>query len=115
VTRAAAWAAITLAFAACHRDDSTLLVEVTGDGDLNASSLHAIVSAGTRSWPGDLSGAPIALPAGLEVELPRDVVGPVDVGVDALDAYGQLLASGRTMQAHIDTGGNTVVVVTLQR
>jgi hypothetical protein len=117
VTRAAAWAAaaVTLALAACHRADSTLLVEVTGDADLEASSLHTTVSADTRSWPGELSGTPIVFPAGLEVELPRDVVGPVDVSVDALDADGQLLASGRTMQAHIDTGGNTVVVVTLQR
>jgi hypothetical protein len=115
VTAAAAWgaAAVTLAVAACQRSDSTLLVEVTSTVALAPASLRATVSADRRSWTAGASGDPITLPAGLELGLPRDVVGPVTATVDAYDAAEGWLAAGTTVQAHIDAGGDTTIVVTL--
>ena len=115
MTATAAWgaAAVTLAVAACQRPDSTLLIEVTSTVALSPASLRATVSADTRSWAGGASGDPIVLPAGMEVGLPRDVVGPVTATVDAYDAAEGWLASGTTVQAHIDAGGDTTIVVTL--
>ena len=116
MTATAAWgaAAVTLAIAsACQRGDSTLLIEVTSDAALAPSSLAAKVSADTRSWTGSASGDPILLPVGMEIVVPRDVVGPATVTVDAYDSAQGLLATGTSVQAHIDAGGDTTIVVTL--
>jgi hypothetical protein len=117
VTGAAASAAagVTLVVAgglACARADSTLLVEVTADAELAPASLVAVVSGDARTFRAELSGDP-ALPAGLEVSLPGDVIGPVTVGVDAFDGEGSWLAGGVTEQAHINAGGDTTIVVRL--
>ena len=107
-------AAVILALAAaCQRADSTLLIEVTSNVALTPASLQATVWADTRVWGGSASGDPIGLPTGLEVVVPRDVVGPVTVTVDAYDGYQELLATGTSVQAHIDAGGDTTIVVTL--
>ena len=115
---AACAAAFTLASAlaitpACQRADSTLLIAVTSIAPLAPASLEATVAADTRRWNGGAAGDPIALPTGLEVVLPRDVVGPVTVTVDAYDSDQGLLATGTSVQAHIDAGGDTTIVVTL--
>ena len=47
------------------------------------------------------------------MELDRSITGPVIVIVEALDAYALVLAQGETTQAHINTGGHTIVAVTL--
>ena len=57
--------------------------------------------------------AAISLPTSFTVELDRSITGPVIVIVEALDGAGLALASGETTQAHINTGGETIVAVTL--
>ena len=103
---------VALAGLACQRADSTLLVEVTSDGELAPASLQATVSADARTWTEGVSGD-FVLPVGLEVSLPGDVVGPVTVAVEAFAADGGWLAGGVTEQGHINAGGETTVVVSL--
>ena len=103
---------VALAGSACQRADSTLLVEVTSDVELAPASLQATVSADTRTWTEGVSGD-FTLPVGLEVSLPGDVVGPVTVAVEAFDGGGGRLAGGVTEQGHINAGGETTVVVSL--
>jgi hypothetical protein len=112
---AAAVAASTV-FAACHRGDSILLVEVAGNLSLTPTSLSVTVQpsqAGYRTFmaaPKD--GSAISLPASLSVELAPTLTGPLTVEVDAI-AGGFVIASGKTTQQEINVGGQTIVVVTL--
>jgi hypothetical protein len=101
---------------ACQRDDSFLLVEVAGDLTLAPAQLRATVIIGQRSATFLVPPEPaaISLPTSFTVELDRSITGPVDVIVEALDAVGTLLAQGETTQAHINTGGQTIVAVTLE-
>jgi hypothetical protein len=101
---------LALAGLGCQRGASTLLVEVTSDGELTPASLQATVSADTRAWTEGVSGE-LVLPVGVEIPLPADVIGPVTVAVDAFDGQGGWLAGGVTEQAHINPGGDTTVVV----
>ena len=107
--------AAALAGVACQRDDSILLVEVSGDLTLIPSQLSVTVIAG-----GDARGllvppAPttIYLPTSFTVELDRSITGPVTIAIEALDGAGYSLGSGATTQTHISTGGQTIVAVTL--
>lgn len=112
---AAAVAASTV-FAACHRGDSILLVEVAGNLSLTPTSLNVTVQpaqAGTRTFmvaPKD--GSAISLPASLSVELAPNLTGPLTVEVDAIEG-GFVIASGKSTQQEINVGGQTIVVVTL--
>ena len=69
----AAAVAASTAFAACHRGDSILLVEVAGDLSLTPTSLNVTVQpsqAGYRTFtvaPKD--GSAISLPASLSIEM----------------------------------------------
>jgi hypothetical protein len=108
-------AGLVLPTAACQRDDSFLLVEVAGDLTLAPAQLRATVTVGRRSSTFFVPPEPtaISLPTSFTVELDRSITGPVIVIVEALDAYGLTIAQGETTQTHINTGGHTVVVVTL--
>ena len=112
---AAAVAASTV-FAACHRGDSILLVEVAGNLSITPTSLNVTVQpsqAGYRTFmvaPKD--GSAISLPASLSVELAPNLTGPLTVEVDAIEG-GFVIASGKTSQQEINVGGQTIVVVTL--
>ena len=108
--------AVSLAFAACHRSDSILLVEVAGDLRLMPAQLQATIAVGTQT-PRTLTVPPtptsITLPASFSVELDRDLTGPVTIHVDAFDASFILVGAGDTTQEHINVGDDTIVVVTL--
>ena len=108
-------AGLLLPAAACQRDDSFLLVEVAGDLTLAPTQLRATVIVGQRSNTFVVPPEPaaISLPTSFTVELDRSITGPVIVIVEALDVYGLVLAQGETTQAHLNTGGATIVVVTL--
>ena len=112
---AAAVAASTV-FAACHRGDSILLVEVAGDLSITPTSLTVTVDpsqAAARTFqvaPKD--GSNITLPASLSVEMAPNLTGPVTVAVVANNA-GFVIAGGVTTQQDINVGGQTIVVVTL--
>ena len=112
----AAAVAASTAFAACHRGDSILLVEVAGDLSLAPTSLNVTVQpsqTGYRTFmiaPKD--GAAITLPASLSVEMAPTFTGPLTVEVDAIEG-GFVIASGTTTQQEINVGGQTIVVVTL--
>ena len=112
---AAAVAASTV-FAACHRGDSILLVEVAGNLSLRPTSLSVTVQpaqAGYRTFmvaPKD--GSAISLPASLSVELAPNLTGPLTVEVDAIEGA-FVIASGKATQQEINVGGQTIVVVTL--
>jgi len=107
--------AALLAPAGCQRDDSFLLVEVAGDLMLAPAQLRTTVIVGYRSSTFFVPPEPtaISLPTSFTVELDRSITGPVTVIVEALDAYSLAIAQGETTQAHINTGGETIVVVTL--
>jgi hypothetical protein len=103
--------------AACHRADSVLLVEVSGDLTLQPTVFQVTMNAGGQSKPTfpvppNPSGT-IALPASFTVELDRSLTGPVTIAIDAQDAGGNTIASGQTTQEHINTGGETVIAVTI--
>ena len=104
-----------LAAGACQRNDSYLLVEVAGDLTLAPVQMRVSVFVGPRSSTFFVppEPTPISLPTSFTVELDRSITGPVTVIVDALDADGLVLAQGETSQAHINTGGHTIVAVTL--
>lgn len=100
---------------ACQRDDSFLLVEVAGDLALAPAQLRATVIVGPASTTFLVPPEPttISLPTSFTVELDRSITGSVTVIVEALDGAGTLIAQGETTQAHINAGGDTIVVVTL--
>ena len=100
---------------ACQRNDSFLLVEVAGDVTLAPAQLRCTVIVGYRSSTFFVPPEPaaISLPTSFTVELDRSITGPVTVVVEALDAYAVTIAQGETTQAHINTGGETIVAVTL--
>jgi hypothetical protein len=100
---------------ACQRDDSFLLVEVAGDLMLAPVQMRVTVIVGQRSTTLSVPPEPaaISLPTSFTVELDRSITGPVIVYVEAFDAVGTLIALGETTQTHINTGGETIVAVTL--
>lgn len=102
--------------AACQRDDSFLLIEVAGDLTLAPAQLGVTVTVGLRERWFSVPPEPaaISLPTSFTVELDRSITGPVTVAVAAYDSAGTLIASGETTQAHINTGGHTIVAVTLE-
>ena len=108
--------AASTAFAACHRGDSILLVEVAGDLSLMPTSLNVTVrpsQAANRTFmvaPKD--GSAISLPASLSIEMAPNLTGPVTLEVDAI-VGGFVIASGAATQQGINVGGQTIVVVTL--
>jgi H+/gluconate symporter-like permease len=101
--------------AACQRDDSFLLVEVAGNVTLAPAQMRVTVIVGYRSSTFFVPPEPtvISLPTSFTVELDRSITGPVVVIVEALDGVGTGLAYGETTQAHINTGGETIIAVTL--
>ena len=104
-----------VAAAACQRDDSILLVEVAGDLALMPSQLSVTVWAGGKSRVLLVPPSPttIYLPTSFTVELDRSITGPVTIAVDALDGNGYSVATGVTTQTHINSGGETIVPVTI--
>lgn len=106
-----------MAFAACQRDDSVLLVAVSGDLGVMPAQLSVTITAGGRMPPAfSVPPAPtsISLPTSFTVELDRSITGPVTVAIDALDTNGYVVASGATMQRHINNGGETIIAVMLE-
>ncbi len=96
------------AFAACHRSDSILLVEVAGDLTLHPATLQVTVTAGsdTRSLQiPSTAGAAIDLPASFSLELNPSLTGPISISIEAQDAAGFAIARGSTTQQDIDVGG----------
>jgi hypothetical protein len=104
-----------VAAAGCQRDDSILLVEVAGDLTLIPAQLSVTVAAGGKARVLLVPPTPttIYLPTSFTVELDRSITGPVTIAVDALDGNGYSVASGGTTQTHINSGGQTVMTVTL--
>ena len=85
---AAAVAASTV-FAACHRGDSILLVEVAGDLSITPTSLSVTVdpsqAAAAHVQVAPKDGSAITLPASLSVEMAPNLTGPVTVAVAAIE------------------------------
>jgi hypothetical protein len=100
---------------ACQRDDSILLVEVSGDLTLVPSQLSVTLTAEGVSRVKLVPPTPtyIYLPTSFAAELDRSITGTVTIAIDALDVYGTVLASGTTTQTHINAGGETIIAVTL--
>jgi hypothetical protein len=109
--------AASTAFAACHRGDSILLVEVSGDLSLMPVALNVAVDPSMTMQhtfhvaPKD--GSAITLPASLSIELAPNLTGPVTVTVDAIGSTDFVIASGMATQQDINVGGQTIVVVPL--
>jgi hypothetical protein len=106
-----------MALAACQRDDSVLLVAVSGDLGVMPAQLSVTVTAGGRMPPAfavPRDPTSISLPTSFTVELDRSITGPVTVAIDALDTNGYVVASGATMQGHINSGGETIIAVMLE-
>ena len=108
-------AAGLLTVGACQRDDSILLVEVAGDVTLTLAQFAVTVNADRESRGLLVPPAPttITLPTAFTVELDRSITGPVTISIDAFDANGYLVGSGSTTQTHINTGGQTIMAVTI--
>ena len=104
-----------MAPAACQQDDSILLAEVGGDLNLRPSQLSVTVSAGGRSkaFLVPPTPAPFYLPTSFTVELDRSITGPLTMAIDVFDDAGYLVASGATTQKYINTGGQTIIAVTV--
>jgi len=105
---------------ACHRGDSILLVEVAGDLRLQPASFAVAVEPAQaaektfRVAPrGGSTGATVALPASLSIQMAPNLTGPVTVTVDAFDLNGYSIGYGSTTQTDINVGGETIVVVNL--
>jgi hypothetical protein len=103
------------ALAACQHGNSILLVEVAGDLALMPAQLSVTVTAGSKSKALLIPPSPtsISLPTSFTVELDGGITGPVTIAIDALDEVGNVVASGATTQTHIDTGGQTIITVTI--
>src|SRR5436190_15043777 len=105
-----------VALAACRQVDSILLVEVGGDLTLMPTQLVVTLTAGGQTH-GPLFVPPsptsITLPTSFTVELDRSITGPVTIRVDAYDDTRGGIASGSTTQNYINTGGQTIIAVTL--
>jgi len=104
------------ALAGCQQADSILLVEVSGDLALMPAQLSVAMTAGGQTRPPILvppSPTTISLPTSFTVELDRSITGPVKIAIDALDGSGAVMASGATTQTYINTGGQTIISVTL--
>jgi hypothetical protein len=102
--------------AACRQVDSILLVEVGGDLSLMPAQLLVTVTAGGQThMPFLVPSSPtnIALPTSFTVELDRSITGPVTVRVDVFDSVSNVIASGSTTQTYINTGGETIIAVSL--
>jgi hypothetical protein len=112
---AVALVVVSAALPACHRADSILLVEVAGDETLMVAQLQATMTVGaeTRTFNVPPTPTAISLPASFSVELDDSLTGPVSVHVDAFDGAGAVLGSGDTTQDHINTGGQTIITVTI--
>jgi hypothetical protein len=104
------------ALAACQQADSILLVEVGGDLTLMPAEMQVTVTAGGQTH-GPIfvppSPTPFTLPTSFTVELDRSITGPVTIAINVFDANGYLVAFGSATQTFIDTGGQTIVAVTL--
>jgi len=107
--------AAATAFAGCQHDDSILVVEVAGGLDLRPMQLSVTMTAGgrTKTLQVPPTPTPFYLPTSFTVELDRSITGPVKLMIDALDDVGSVLASGAATQTYINTGGQTVIAVTL--
>ena len=107
--------ASVVAAAACQRDDSILLVEVSGDLALVPSQLAVTVTAEGDAHVLSVPPSPtyIYLPTSFTVELDRSITGSVTIAIDALDGNGYVVASGATTQSHINAGGQTIIAVEL--
>jgi hypothetical protein len=107
--------AALLAAASCQRDDSILLVEVSGDLAWVPAQLAVTVTAEGDSHLLSVPPSPtyIYLPTSFTVELDRSITGSVTIAIDALDGNGSVIASGTTTQAHINAGGQTIIAVEL--
>jgi len=104
------------ALAACQQADSILLVEVEGDLTLMPAQLQVTMTAGGQTHAPILvppSPTTITLPTSFTVELDRSITGPVTIKIEAFDANGVGLANGSTTQTYINTGGQTIIAVTL--
>ena len=104
------------ALAACQAADSILLVEVSGDLTLMPAELDVTITAGGQTRGPILvppSPTPFTLPTSFTVELDRSITGPVTIEIVAFDGNGYLVAHGTATQTYIDTGGQTVIAVTL--
>jgi hypothetical protein len=102
----------------CRRPNSYLLVEVAGDLRLVPEQFQVAVdcfnprSSKVFNIPPD--PWPITLPASFSIELDRDIIGPVEVFVSALDGNGGFLGAGQTRQEHIKVGDDTIITVWLK-
>jgi hypothetical protein len=104
-----------MAIYACQ-SSSILLVEVSGDLGLMPQQLSVTVTAGGRTKAPLLippAPTPISLPTSFTIELDGSITGPVTIAIDALDGNGSVMASGATMQTHINIGGQTLIPVTI--
>ena len=102
--------------AACQQADSILLVEVSGDLTLMPAQLLVTLTAGGQTHAPILvppSPTTITLPTSFTVELDRSITGPVTIRVDVFDSMSNVIASGSTTQKYINTGGQTIIAVTL--
>jgi uncharacterized protein YraI len=109
---------VAAAVAACQQGDSILLVEVGGDLSLTVTQLNAAVTANGQTHvllvPPTPTVNPISLPTSFTVELDRSITGPVTISITAFDDTGSTVASGVTTQMYINTGGQTIIAVTLE-
>lgn len=107
--------AAATALAGCQQDDSILVVEVGGDLNLRPAQLSVSLAAGGRSksFFAPRTPTPFYLPTSFTVELDRSITGPLTMTIDVLDDAGYVLASGATTQKYINTGGQTLISVTV--
>jgi hypothetical protein len=113
---AASAVAGAVALAACQQADSILLVEGGGGLTLMPAQLSVTMTAGGQTHPPMLvppAPTSISLPTSFTVELDRSITGPVTIAIEALDGSGSIMASGSATQTYINTGGQTIISVTL--
>jgi len=108
-------AGLLAAAASCQRDDSILLVTVSGDVTLTLSQLAVMVTANgaARAFLVPPTPTEFTLPTSFTIELDRDITGPVTIAMDAFDTNGYIVGSGSTTQIHINAGGQTIMTVTI--
>jgi hypothetical protein len=108
--------ALVIGLAACQAPDSILLVEVSGDLTLMPAEMDVTITAGGQTRGPILvppSPTPFTLPTSFTVELDRSITGPVTIEIVVFDGNGYVVAHGTATQTYIDTGGQTIVSVTL--